>query len=111
MISDQRYYPRVSCFSAGDVFADPTGERMARAVIHDLSSGGLNIETLANLEQGQTVYIDFEVAGKFVFEKSPALVVRVTRQQGSFQSGLTFRDGHDRRRLRTALNYLIDNCI
>jgi hypothetical protein len=111
MITDQRYNPRVSFFMGGDIYKNPRGEKIGRTIIRDLSLSGMRIETLDGLDLNQTVYVDFEVAGKFRFEKVPARVTRIFRHSGVFLAGLCFLDGHDKRRIRQALCFVLEDRI
>lgn len=109
MILDQRSHHRVSFFMGGDIYKSADGDRVGRAVIRDASVSGLRIETLLPYEEGATLYLDFMVAGRFQFQKIPALVMRVYRHTGSYLLGLVFQEGHDRRRMRQALTFVMEN--
>ncbi|MBI4396731.1 MAG: PilZ domain-containing protein, partial [Elusimicrobia bacterium] len=85
------------------------GERVGRAVIRDISYSGMRIETLEALEQGETIFLDFDIAGRFVFQKVPMLITRVYRHSGSLLLGLTFQKGYDRRHIRHALTYVVES--
>ena len=109
MISDQRAHHRVSFFLGADVYKDPAGQKTGRAIIRDISFSGVRIETLEALEQGENVYLDFEIAGKFPFRRVPALVTRTYHHAGSYLAGLSFQRGEDRRHIRQALTYMIES--
>jgi hypothetical protein len=109
MISDQRSHYRVSFFLGGDIYKTVDGERIGRAIIRDVSFSGMRIETLEPLEQGETVYLDFEVGGRFRFPKVPLMVARLYRHTGSYLIGLTFQRGEDKRRVRQALAFMIES--
>ncbi|HRY30042.1 MAG TPA: PilZ domain-containing protein [Elusimicrobiota bacterium] len=111
MISDQRHHHRVSFFVGAGVSSNLEGSDSVRAVIRDISVSGLRIETLAKFEEGRTVYLDFNVAGRFQFTKMPAVVKRVYRHGGGFLLGLMMQDGTDRRRVRQALTYVMENAL
>jgi hypothetical protein len=112
MTSDARYHPRVSLLMAGDLYETPGGDRISRARIKDISTAGLSIETSAELLNGQTLYVDFEIAGRYQFSKIAATVLRVDKKEKDcYAAGLTFSNGHDKRRLKQALNFAIDNAI
>lgn len=93
----------------GDVYKTATGDRVGRAIIRDASAAGLRIETLLPFEEGETLFLDFTVAGRYQFQRIPALVMRVYRHTGSYLLGLAFQEGHDRRRMRQALTYVMES--
>ncbi|MGQ0644152.1 MAG: PilZ domain-containing protein [Elusimicrobiota bacterium] len=109
MLTDQRYHPRVSVFFGGSLYKSPQGEKIGRAIIRDMSQSGMRIESIDPLEKDQTVYVDFEVAGRFDFKKVPALVTRSFKRQSGYLVGLTFLDGHHKRRVRQALSFVLDD--
>ncbi len=109
MISDQRAHNRVSFFVGGDIYRQPEGEKLGRVVIRDISYSGLCIETLEPWEPGDIAYLDFAIAGRFEFRRIPVIVARSHNQQGSFVTGLNFRQGEDRRRVRHALAFTIES--
>ncbi|MBL0059371.1 MAG: PilZ domain-containing protein [Elusimicrobia bacterium] len=109
MITDQRAHNRVSFFFGGDIYKDADGEKVGRVIIRDISFSGLRIETLEPWEPGQTVFLDFDIAGRFEFRRVPVVVARSDGNQGSFVTGLNFRQGEDRRRVRHALTYAIES--
>ena len=109
MISDQRAHNRVSFFVGGDIYRQAEGQKVGRAIIRDISFSGLRIETLESWEPGEVVYLDFAIAGRFEFRRVPVVVARSERNMGSFVTGLNFRQGEDRRRVRHALTYAIEN--
>jgi len=111
MISDQRYSPRVSFFMGGDIYVNPNGEKLGRTIIRDLSLSGMRIETLDGLDVNQTIYIDFEVAGKFAFRKVAARVTRLYRHTNCYLAGVTFLDSHEKRRIRHALTFVLEDNI
>jgi hypothetical protein len=111
MISDQRTSHRVSFFMGADVYRSPQGQKVGRAVVRDLSVSGMRLETLDALKQGETIFVDFNVAGKFDFQKTPATVTRVYRHSGSFLAGLTLQRGDDRRRMRQALAFVVESSM
>ncbi len=109
MISDQRAHNRVSFFVGGDIYRQAEGQKVGRAIIRDISFSGLRIETLESWEPGEVVYLDFAIAGRFEFRRVPVVVARREGNMGSFVTGLNFRQGEDRRRVRHALTYAIEN--
>jgi hypothetical protein len=111
MITDQRYHPRVSFFMGGDIYKNQGGEKIGHTVIRDLSLSGMRVETLECLEVTQTVYVDFSVAGKFAFQRVPARVTRIYRNVGSYMAGLTFIDGHFKRKIHQALNFVLEDGV
>jgi|GEM_PF-2518808 len=109
MISDQRAHNRVSFFVGGDIYRNPEGEKVGRVIIRDISYSGLSIETLESWEPGELVWVDFVIAARFEFRRIPAIVARSHNVQGSYITGLNFRQGEDRRRVRHALSFAIEN--
>jgi hypothetical protein len=109
MISDQRAHNRVSFFVGGDIYREAEGEKVGRVIIRDISFSGLRIETLEPWKPGDTVFLDFAIAGRFEFRRVPVVVARSDNNQGSFVTGLNFRQGEDRRRVRHALTYTIES--
>jgi hypothetical protein len=109
MISDQRAHSRVSFFVGGDIYRAAEGDKIGRVIIRDISFSGLRIETLEPWEPGETVFLDFAIAGRFEFRRVPVVVARSDGNQGSYVTGLNFRQGEDRRRVRHALTYTIEN--
>ncbi len=111
MISEQRTHHRVSFFLGGDIFKDPNADKVGRVIIRDISFSGIRIETLESFEPGETVFLDFDVCGRFSFHRVPAMVARTNRHAGSYLTGLSFRRGEDRRRIRQALAFMIENSV
>lgn len=111
MITDQRYNPRLSIFMGGDIYKNPHGDKLGRTIIRDISVSGMRIETLDGLAAHETVYVDFDVAGKFQFAKVPARVTRIFRHMDVFLAGLCFLDGHDKRRVHQALSYVLEDSL
>ena len=111
MITDQRSHYRVSFFMGGDLYKVGNSLKFGRAVIRDISTSGMRVETLEPLEQGEMVYVDFEIGGRFQFEKVPATVARLYPHTGSFLLGLSFQRGEDRRHVREALVYSLGNTL
>lgn len=109
MILDQRYCPRVSLFLDGELFKDPDGVRISRVVIRDLSSSGMRIEALDGLDLDETVYVDFSVAGRFDFKRIPARVTRIYPSASCNLVGLTFLNGHNKRKIHQALNFVLQD--
>jgi hypothetical protein len=109
MISDQRNHNRVSFFVGGDIYPSVDGDKLGRVIIRDISYSGLCIETLEPLESGQTAYLDFEIAGRFVFRRVPVTVARSEKNSGSYVTGLNFHRGEDRRKVRHALTFTIES--
>jgi hypothetical protein len=109
MILDQRTSHRVSFFMGGDVYKTADGDRVGRAVVRDASVSGLRIESLVPFQEGETLHLDFTIAGRYQFQRVPALVMRVYRHTGSYLLGLALKEGHDRRRMRQALTFVIES--
>lgn len=110
MISDQRTNNRVSFFIKGDLYRDPQGlHRVGRVIIRDVSYSGLCVESLEILNPGDDFFLDFEIAGRFFFRRAPVTVTRAQKNQSVCLTGLSLRLGEDRRRIKTALTYAIEN--
>jgi hypothetical protein len=103
MISDNRRQARVSMFTGGDVYRRPDGERLCRAIIKDVSAGGMQVETLEALQAGEQVFIDFQVPGGAVFSRVAVRVERAQAFAGSFLAGLSFQREDVRTKVREAL--------
>jgi hypothetical protein len=107
VIRDQRRDHRVAFFLGADLYLRPDGEKAGRAVVRDLSVSGMRLEALAPVSEGKVLYVDFELAGRYKFQKVPAEVRRVYQHRNGFILGLVFQEPHDRRRLREALSSVL----
>lgn len=109
MLTDQRTHYRVLCYVPCDVFESPEGEKKSRVIVKDVSFSGLCVESLEAFEPGETIYVDFSLAGRYVFNRVPVMVSRSNQHGGRHYCGLNFRRGEDRRKVRQALVYLMES--
>jgi hypothetical protein len=109
MISDKRLQHRVSFFLGGDFYDSPKGERVGRAIVRDVSASGIRLEALVEVEIGKTIYLDFAITEKFPFQRVPVTILRAYRHTGTFLLGGSFQAGSDRRRVRQALSFALQN--
>ena len=109
MISDNRRQARVSVFTGGDLYRQPDGPKVCRAILKDVSVGGLQVEMLESLHAGEQVFIDFQIPGSPVFSRVAVRVERIQPFAGSFLAGLSFQREDVRSRVREALKKFVES--
>jgi hypothetical protein len=109
MITDQRNHYRVSLFLPGDLSLRAQGGETTRILIRDACGAGLCLETLQSYEPGDMLYVDFELVGRFRFQRLPVTVSRCVRDGHGYLTGVHFRQGEDKRRVLHALVFALEN--
>lgn len=110
----RRKYARISCFLPSLIRSPvllqfKNGEKPSDGwgVIHDISLGGIKIETRTELEKGQTIFISFSLSDNFKFANTKGIVTRTVKDGIYYTYGIKFESVVDQEHLKNAIEEIL----
>ena len=112
----RRKHKRISCFvpsllNIAVIIKKQANEKLEDnwGIIHNLSLGGLKIETRTPVRVGERVSLSFSISNNFTFVNAVGIVKRVEFEDYYYTCGIEFESLVDRKHLQDALIFLAES--
>jgi hypothetical protein len=111
----RRKHKRISCFVPSllniAVVIKKSDSKLEDSwgIIHNISMGGIKLETRAAAQVGETVNLSFSISNNFTFVNARGRVKRVEFQDYYYTLGIEFESLVDQKHLQEALLFLAES--